>query len=91
MALEVSVATRLLGENIPYLCLAAIISLAIYQVLLWYPLRHIPGPTSAGWSMWWQFRACMGGEYDERLREVADKYGGLIQPWSYWPCLAFVN
>ncbi len=75
MALAVGIASEPLGGTISYVCLLALIFLTVRQLRLWYPLRHIPGPTSAGWSMWWQFRGSMGGEYNERLREAADKYG----------------
>ena len=66
-----------LSEAALYVCLTALVFLAARQFRQWYRLRHIPGPTSAGWSKWWQLRSAMGGAYHERLKDAAEKYGTL--------------
>jgi len=38
-------------------------------------LRHIPGPTIAGFSRWWHLRHEMGGNMNLDLYEVTKKYG----------------
>lgn len=45
------------------------------RVRRWSRLRHIPGPSIAGWSTWWQLRSALGGRYHERLKEQADLHG----------------
>jgi hypothetical protein len=41
----------------------------------WYRLRHIPGPTGAGWSSWWQLRGALSGRYHEHLKGAAEQFG----------------
>lgn len=45
----------------------------------WYRLRHIPGPTGAGWSSWWQLRGALSGRYHEHLKDAADQFGTFSQ------------
>lgn len=66
-----------LSEATLYICVTALVFLAVRQFWQWHRLRHIPGPTSAGWTKWWQLRSAMGGAYHERLKEAAEKYGTL--------------
>lgn len=73
------------GAWLSYACIATFIVVGVRRVRLWYRLRHIPGPRSAGWSLWWQLDGALSGKYHERLKAVADEYGKcmyslLIQP-----------
>ncbi|KFA48553.1 hypothetical protein S40293_00417, partial [Stachybotrys chartarum IBT 40293] len=58
---------------------AILLCLGIRKIHLWYRLRHIPGPSSAAWSIWWQLSGALGGQYHERLKEAADEYGPLVR------------
>ncbi|TFB02282.1 hypothetical protein CCMA1212_005667 [Trichoderma ghanense] len=49
------------------------------RIYLWQRLRHIPGPPSAAWTIWWQLSGAMSGRYHERLKEAADTYGPLVR------------
>jgi hypothetical protein len=48
------------------------------RIYYWQRLRHIPGPTSAAWTIWWQLSNALSGRYHERLKEAADTYGMKI-------------
>ncbi|KAI6769571.1 hypothetical protein HG530_004200 [Fusarium avenaceum] len=65
------------------LYLQAILLIVFGQITLlirrWYRLRHIPGPTGAGWSSWWQLRGALSGRYHEHLKDAADKFGPLVR------------
>lgn len=45
------------------------------RIYYWQRLRHIPGPTSAAWTIWWQLSNALSGRYHERLKKAADTYG----------------
>jgi hypothetical protein len=76
----------LLSEQSPTaLYLQGIFLLVFVQIVRlirrWYRLRHIPGPTGAGWSSWWQLRGALSGRYHEDLKNVADQFGKIH--WIY--------
>ena len=60
-------------------CIATLVVIGVRQVRLWYRLRHIPGPSSAGWSLWWQLHGALSGKYHEHLKAVIDVHGA----WTY--------
>ncbi|KAK5992623.1 Cytochrome P450 monooxygenase ABA1 [Cladobotryum mycophilum] len=60
-------------------CAGVVFVFIIRPVYTWYRLRHIPGPPSAGWSLWWQLSGALGGRYHEELKEAADRYGPLVR------------
>lgn len=72
-----------------YLVLAAAILFAwlsytaIYR-LFFHPLAHIPGPSLAAISSWYEcFYDCFhagGGQYPSKLKELHEKYGPIIRP-----------
>lgn len=45
------------------------------RIYYWQRLRHIPGPASAAWTIWWQLSNALSGRYHERLKQAADTYG----------------
>ncbi|KAL6876781.1 cytochrome P450 [Trichoderma novae-zelandiae] len=71
----------LITISLPNLCLIFLLVFVFLarQIYLWQRLRHIPGPTSAGWTIWWQLSGAMSGRYHERLKDVADTYGPLVR------------
>ncbi|KAI3527021.1 cytochrome P450 [Colletotrichum abscissum] len=50
--------------------------LILYQHLR---LRHIPGPPSAGFSLWWLLRAVYSGSMHLKFYEAGLKYGSLVR------------
>lgn len=48
------------------------------SVSIWGRLRHIPGPSSAGFSKWWLIRRQMTGKLVLDLRDVCNKYGAKV-------------
>ncbi|KAF4343210.1 pisatin demethylase (cytochrome P450) [Fusarium beomiforme] len=67
--------TKIFSQAIALLLLAQVIRL----VRRWSRLRHIPGPTGAGWSSCWQCRGALSGRYHEHLKNAADQFGPLIR------------
>ena len=61
-----------------YVCIASLAVIGVRQAQLWYRLRHIPGPRSAGWSLWWQLSGALSGKYHEHLKAATDEYGKCI-------------
>src|SRR6478735_3128741 len=59
-------------------CVFVVAGLGFRQIRRWYRLRHIPGPSGAGWSVWWQLSGALSGRYHERLGEAAREYGMSI-------------
>ncbi|KID94024.1 benzoate 4-monooxygenase cytochrome P450, partial [Metarhizium majus ARSEF 297] len=62
--------------------------LALPAVLAWLAastyyrycrLKHIPGPPSAGFSIWWLLRSTLGGRTHLDLYEVCQKYGPVAR------------
>ncbi|PTB55260.1 hypothetical protein M431DRAFT_520506 [Trichoderma harzianum CBS 226.95] len=60
-------------------CLIFLVAFLARQVCCWQRLRHIPGPTIAGWTIWWQLSNALSGRYHEHLKEAADTYGPLVR------------
>ncbi|KAF5020104.1 hypothetical protein F66182_7867 [Fusarium sp. NRRL 66182] len=56
-----------------------LLALAFHLVQRWYRLRHIPGPSGAAWSSWWQLRGALSGRYHEHLKNAADEFGPLVR------------
>lgn len=61
-----------------YVCIATLAVIGVRQAQVWYRLRHIPGPRSAGWSLWWQLSRALSGKYHEHLKAATDEYGKCI-------------
>lgn len=60
--------------------LACILIAALYlatKIYVWYRLRHIPGPLSAGFSKWWLIRSHASGRTHLDLAVVTEKFGTL--------------
>ncbi|KAJ3494719.1 hypothetical protein NLG97_g3900 [Lecanicillium saksenae] len=62
-----------------YAVIAAIAYFICRQIWVWHRLRHIPGPWSASWSLWWQLRGAMSGDFPQILKETIDEYGPLVR------------
>ncbi|KAJ6781568.1 hypothetical protein PWT90_01563 [Aphanocladium album] len=62
-----------------YTVIAAIAYFILRQLWAWNRLRHIPGPWSASWSLWWQLRGAMSGDFPQILKEATDEYGPLVR------------
>lgn len=78
--------SRLLTSTwLSYASIATFIVIGMRQVQLWYRLRHIPGPRSAGWSLWWQLGGALSGKYHEHLKAATDKYGNCINGLTLHP------
>ncbi|UKZ75590.1 hypothetical protein TrVFT333_003278 [Trichoderma virens FT-333] len=60
-------------------CLIFLVAFVARRIYRWQRLRHIPGPTSAAWTIWWQLSSALSGRYHERLKEAADTYGPLVR------------
>ncbi|EHK25117.1 uncharacterized protein TRIVIDRAFT_32994 [Trichoderma virens Gv29-8] len=60
-------------------CLIFLVAFVAHRIYRWQRLRHIPGPTSAAWTIWWQLSSALSGRYHERLKEAADTYGPLVR------------
>lgn len=59
-----------------WLALPAILAwLAASTYYRYCRLKHIPGPPSAGFSIWWLLRSTLGGRTHLDLYEVCQKYG----------------
>ncbi|KAL7956776.1 cytochrome P450 [Trichoderma compactum] len=61
------------------ICLVFLVAILARRVYCWQRLRHIPGPTSAGWTIWWQLSSALSGRCHERLKRAADTYGPLVR------------
>ncbi|KAH8130480.1 hypothetical protein FP744_10007095 [Trichoderma asperellum] len=59
--------------------LITLVTFAARRIYFWQRLRHIPGPTTAAWTIWWQLSNALSGRYHERLKEAADTYGPLVR------------
>ncbi|PTB68170.1 cytochrome P450 [Trichoderma citrinoviride] len=69
----------LMTVNLSAICLILLFAFLARRIYLWQRLRHIPGPPSAAWTIWWQLSGAMSGRYHERLKEAADTYGPLVR------------
>ncbi|KAI1167081.1 cytochrome P450 [Nemania serpens] len=58
------------------LCLLAVVAHGFWS---WQRLRHIPGPSLAGFSSVWMVRKSLTGRFHQHLRHVADNYGPLAR------------
>jgi hypothetical protein len=67
----------LLLINLSSICLVFFFVYIARSIYLWQRLRHIPGPPSAAWTIWWQLSGAMSGRYHERLKDAADTHGSL--------------
>jgi len=47
-------------------------------IWVWRRLRHIPGPTLAGFSSLWLIRKQSSGRFCEHMRDVSEKYGEYL-------------
>jgi len=64
-----------------YLVLAAVAVFAYYIIstaIVWYRLRHFPGPTLASLSFLWMAKTAYSGRAYEIFMEITDKYGGSL-------------
>ncbi|EGR50279.1 uncharacterized protein TRIREDRAFT_105768 [Trichoderma reesei QM6a] len=69
----------LLLINLSSICLVFFFVYIARSIYLWQRLRHIPGPPSAAWTIWWQLSGAMSGRYHERLKDAADTHGPLVR------------
>ncbi|OTA00524.1 hypothetical protein A9Z42_0006740 [Trichoderma parareesei] len=69
----------LLLINLSSICLVFFFAFIARSIYLWQRLRHIPGPPSAAWTIWWQLSGAMSGRYHERLKDAADTHGPLVR------------
>ncbi|KAK5653208.1 hypothetical protein OQA88_9106 [Cercophora sp. LCS_1] len=72
----------------PPTLVAAFLAFGIYIFIsrfrTWYRLRHIPGPTSAGWSKLWLLKHQLGGRLPKDLADACEKYGSLTRVGPNW-------
>ncbi|KLU81408.1 hypothetical protein MAPG_00498 [Magnaporthiopsis poae ATCC 64411] len=61
-----------------FLGTALLLVLGLWTYSSWSRLRHIPGPSSAGFSRWWMFRSSISGNMHLALKDAVDKYGKYI-------------
>ncbi|KAM3533367.1 hypothetical protein MY4038_003374, partial [Beauveria bassiana] len=79
MALFAALESCFLSDLAVYTLTATVAVLLFCQIRAWYRLRHIPGPWSAPWSVWWQLRGAMSGVFPQTLKEATDRYGPLVR------------
>lgn len=88
MALFAALESCFLSDLAVYTLTATVAVLLFCQIRAWYRLRHIPGPWSAPWSVWWQLRGAMSGVFPQTLKEATDRYGvlcfGLLHFCFFW-------
>ncbi|KAH8883576.1 benzoate 4-monooxygenase cytochrome P450 [Thozetella sp. PMI_491] len=67
-----------------YLFVGLAIANLCWAIAAWYRLRHIAGPTSAGWSNIWMYRQILSGRQILHFRAVCEKYGPLTRIGPNW-------
>lgn len=67
--------------TVAYALLALIAARAVW-LILFHPLRNIPGPQLAKFTTLWHLYHCWGGRRHRKLAELHDKYG-------FYPLLLF--
>lgn len=59
--------------------------LALNKYLVWYRLRHVPGPRFASLSNLWLLKVALSGKMPAKLHDVCETYG-----WSFYLTLSRV-
>lgn len=71
----VSLSSIMASTSVVAVLTILIVAFIANRVYIWYRLRHIPGPASAGFSMWWMLSNTMKGHMHLSLYDVCEEYG----------------
>ncbi|RDW65159.1 hypothetical protein BP5796_09851 [Coleophoma crateriformis] len=52
---------------------------AVSRIRTWLRLRHIPGPSFAGFSRFWLLRKALGGRFHLDTAEACEKFGPIVR------------